>query len=215
MLHVFDMDGTLLHGAASVELSRHLGTFEAAHAVEEAWSRGEITDVGFWERILPLWAGVTEAQIDAAFEAAPWIAGIPEVFADIAARGEHCIVISQSPQFFVSRLRRWGADATFGAGVRPGGRSGQDLLLTVRDKVDIVLAELDRRDVGEHACVAYGDSRSDMLLFQHLTHTVAVNGTPQIREVAATAYDGADLWGAYTLGRALVDGTPIPQQARR
>ncbi len=51
-LHVFDMDGTLLRGAGSVELARHLGTFEAADGIERAWGRGEITDVQFWERML-------------------------------------------------------------------------------------------------------------------------------------------------------------------
>ncbi|NMI00710.1 aldehyde dehydrogenase family protein [Pseudonocardia acidicola] len=64
-LHIFDMDGTLLRGAASVELSRYLGTFEAANAVEEAWLRGEISDVQFWERVLPLWEGISEEEIDA------------------------------------------------------------------------------------------------------------------------------------------------------
>jgi phosphoserine phosphatase len=52
-LHVFDMDGTLLRGAATVELSRHLGTFEVADAVERAWNAGQLTDLQFWESVLP------------------------------------------------------------------------------------------------------------------------------------------------------------------
>lgn len=107
-LHVFDMDGTLLMGAATVELSRFLGCFDTAFALEEAWLRGEISEVAFWNKALELWAGASEDQIDGAFEAAVWLEGIPEVFADIAARDERCIVISQSPYFFVRRLERWG-----------------------------------------------------------------------------------------------------------
>jgi phosphoserine phosphatase len=206
-LHVFDMDGTLLLGAASVELSRFLGTFEAADAVEQAWLRGEISDVGFWERVLPLWADVTDEQIDKAFDAAPWIDGVAEVFADIAERGEHIIVISQSPLFFVRRLQRWGAHRAFGAGVEPGGRSGEDLLLTAQDKVDITTSVLDDLGLTEEECVAYGDSTSDVLLFQRLPHSVAVNGTARIRGIAAAVYDGPDLREAYAAGRALLDRT--------
>jgi phosphoserine phosphatase len=206
-LHIFDMDGTLLRGAASVELCRHLGKLAEADAVEQAWVRGEITDVQFWELMLPLWEGLTEDEIDLAFTAAPWIDGVAEVFADIAARGEYSVVISQSPLFFVRKLKDWGASAVFGAGVEPGGRSGRDLLITVEDKVSI-----SEHLMGEHGltpadCVAYGDSTSDVGLFGRLPHTVAVNGNKRIRQLAAATYTGRDLREAYALGRALLAGT--------
>jgi phosphoserine phosphatase len=209
-LHIFDMDGTLLHGAASVELSRHLGAgiFAAADAVERSWVRGEISDTGFWEAMLPLWVGVTESQIDGAFTAAPWIDGLRGVFADISARGEVCAVISQSPLFFVRRLEQWGAHRTFGTRVAPGVAVTDDQLLTVRDKVDITLGLLEEFGLDERACVAYGDSSSDVLLFDHLRHTVGVNCKEVLRERSAAVYDGADLREAYALGRSLLDGTP-------
>lgn len=204
-LHIFDMDGTLLRGAATVELSRHLGKFAEANAVEEAWVRGEIGDVRFWELVLPLWAGVSDEDIDSAFDAAPWIDGVAEVFADIAGRGEHSAVISQSPLFFVRRLQRWGAGVTYGAGVEPGGRAGTDLLLTVEDKVSIAEHLVAERDLAEDDCVAYGDSTSDVGLFTRLRHTVAVNGNARIQELAAVSYTGTDLREAYAAGRALLD----------
>jgi phosphoserine phosphatase len=202
------MDGTLLQGAATVELSRYLGSFEAADAVEQAWLRGEISDVGFWEAVLPLWAGVTETEIDAAFTAAAWLEGIPEVFADIAAHGEHSVVISQSPQFFVRRLRSWGAQRTFGARVVPGGRSAEDLLLTAQDKVDITLRLLGELGLAERDCIAYGDSTSDVPLFRLLRHTVAVNPSETLRDHAAAVYRGHDLRMAYALGRGLLAAVP-------
>lgn len=208
-LHVFDMDGTLLRGAASVELSRHLGRFEEANAVEEAWLRGEIGDVRFWELVLPLWDGISEDEIDRAFDACPWIDGVAEVFADIAARGEQSAVISQSPLFFVRRLSRWGAGAVFGAGVEPGGRCAEDLLLTVDDKVSICEHLMTEHGLTEDDCVAYGDSTSDVGLFGRLPRTVAVNGTPRLCELAATSYLGTDLREAYALGRALLAGQPV------
>ncbi|MCW2719635.1 MAG: hypothetical protein QOG20_984 [Pseudonocardiales bacterium] len=205
-LHVFDMDGTLLRGAASVELARHLGTFEPADRIERAWLRGEISDIGFWEAMLPLWADASEAEIDDAFAAAAWIGGVREVFDDITARGEYIAVISQSPHFFVRRLEAWGAHRTFGSRVVPGEPTTQDLLLTLQHKVDITLGLLDELGLREEECIAYGDSTSDTLLFDRLPHTVGINCNEVLRERASVCFDGDDLREAYSLGRSLLDG---------
>ena len=204
-LHIFDMDGTLLRGAASVELSRYLGCFEEADAVEQAWLRGEIgarpvlgagpADVGGHQR-----RGHRRA-----FEEAPWIDGVRDVFADIAGRGEHSVVISQSPQFFVRQAGALGRERGLRRGGRPGAagtrsrahRGGQG---DHRRRVD------GPPRAGAADCVAYGDSTSDMLLFRRLPHTVAVNAKPAIRALAAADYRGDDLREAYRAGRALLDG---------
>lgn len=204
-LHVFDLDGTLLRGAASVELSRHLGTFEPANAIEAGWLAGEIDERGFWERMVPLWEGVAESEVDAAFAGAAWIAGVREVFADVVARGERAIAISQSPHFFVRRLQGWGVYRAYGSRVGPDVPAGQWRTLTGEDKVAITRAVLDELGLAEDGCVAYGDSGSDMELFARLRHSVAVNATPALRERAAVVYDGDDLWEAYTLGRDLLE----------
>ena len=210
-LHIFDMDGTLLRGAASVELCRYLGRFDEADAVEQAWVGGEISDVRFWELILPMWAGLSEEEIDRAFETAPWIDGVAETFEDISARGEHSAVISQSPLFFVRRLLSWGAGAAYGAGVEPGGRSGTDLLLTVEDKVSIAEHLIAEHGLTTDDCVAYGDSTSDVGLFNRLRHTVAVNGNVRIRELAAASYLGSDIRDAYAVGRRLLADAAAPR----
>lgn len=202
-LHVFDMDGTLLRGAASVELSRHLGTFDEANAIENGWVRGEITETGFWEQMLPLWSAASEADIDDAFANAAWIDGVREVFDDIARRGEHSIVISQSPHFFVERLQRWGAHRTFGSQVGPHMRAEEWSLLTQQHKVDITRSVLGELGIDESRCVAYGDSTSDVLLFEHLRNTVGVNCNASLRSSATVVYDGDDIREAYALGRSL------------
>jgi phosphoserine phosphatase len=209
-LHVFDMDGTLLRGAASVELSRHLGTFERANAIEDGWRAGRIDEQGFWERMVPLWEGVSESEVDDAFAASSWIAGVREVLADIAARGERAIVISQSPQFFVRRLEGWGAFRAYGSRVGPDIPVATWRTLTGRDKVEITGAVLAELGLPEDGCVAYGDSGSDTELFAHLRHTVAVNATSALREGAAAVYDGDDLRDAYALGRALLERSAVP-----
>jgi phosphoserine phosphatase len=204
-LHVFDMDGTLLRGAASVELSRHLGTFEQASAIEDGWLAGEIDERGFWERMVPLWDGVSESEVDDAFAGASWIAGVREVLADVAARGERAIVISQSPHFFVRRLEGWGAHRAYGSRVGPDVPAGTWRTLTGRDKVEITREVLDGLGLTSDACVAYGDSGSDTELFALLAHTVAVNATAALRERASAVYDGDDLREAYAMGRALLE----------
>jgi Haloacid Dehalogenase superfamily, subfamily IB, phosphoserine phosphatase-like len=205
-LHVFDMDGTLLRGAASVEIARHLGTYEEADRIEQAWLRGEITDAGFWERMLPLWAGMTEADIDAAFAAAAWIDGVREVFSDIRRRGEHIAVISQSPHFFVRRLEGWGAHRTYGTDVVPHEPQREVRMLTRQHKVDITMTLIEELGITEKECVAYGDSTSDTLLFERLPYSVGVNCSPLLRETATVCFDGDDIRGAYELGRQLLEG---------
>lgn len=205
-LHVFDMDGTLLRGAAVEEISRHLGCFEPASAIEQAYLRGELVDEPkFWDDVLALWAEAGEQDFDAAFLASPWMAGLPEMFADIADRGEHSVVISQSPLFIVRRLEQWGAQRTFATMVEQGVPCQIDQLLSQQAKVEITMQLLAELALTPSDCVAYGDSISDIELFRALDHTVAVNATPVIRDLAAHIYDGTDMWQAYLAGRALLD----------
>lgn len=212
-LHVFDLDGTLLRGASVEEVSRSLGCFEAASDLEQAYVRDEITDaVAWWNRMMELWADVTEEELDRAFEAAAWMDGLSEVFSDISGRGEHSVVISQSPLFLVRRLERWGAQATYATRVERGMPCRADQLLEPEDKVTITTALLHELDLGPRDCVAYGDSTSDVLLFRHLPLTVAVNATPLIGELATRTYDGTDLWSAYAIGRALLNGDGVPNR---
>ena len=204
-LHVFDMDGTLLRGAAVEEISRHLGCFDEASALEQAWRRGEMIDEPlFWERVLGLWAAATESDFDEAFERAPWMKRVPEVFSDIAARGEHSVVISQSPLFIVQRLKRWGVHSAFATTVERGVQCHVDQLLQPEHKVEITLDLVSKLGLSVSDCVAYGDSTSDVELFRELRRTVAVNATPATKVLAATSYDGHDMWDAYQIGRRLL-----------
>lgn len=205
-LHVFDMDGTLLRGAAAVEISRHLGCFDRVNELEQSYLKGEaIDEPAWWDEILELWAGASETDLDDAFERSPWIGGLPEVFADISERGEHSVVISQSPLFIVQRLKRWGVHSAFATTVERGVPSRQEHLLTEQHKVDITVRLLTEFGLAQSDCVAYGDSMSDVELFRVLERTVAVNAAPLIRGLARRSYDGDDLRGAYQIGRELLE----------
>ena len=65
---------------------------------------------------------------------------------------------------------------------------------------------LERLGLGADDTVAYGDSASDVPLFEMLDNTVSVNGSESLAEHAALAYEGNDLREAYALGRQLLEG---------
>ena len=203
-LHVFDMDGTLLVGSACIEISRAVGFFDENVAIQEAWEQGKIPDNGYWEQCLPLWDGLTDEQIDNAFAATQWLDGVEAVLSDIRSRNEHSIAISQSPKFFVERLIAWGLGAAYGAEVIPGNPAGAERMVSIEDKLEITKTRLRELGLADDDCIAYGDSDSDLALFDYLTHTVAVNANDRIRKLGNVAYDGSDLWAAYLAGRALL-----------
>lgn len=207
-LHVFDMDGTLLQGSACLEVSRHMGKLEAINVIEEAWGRGEVGHVEFYELCLPLWEGLTSSDIDEVFALTPWLVGVEDVLIDIARRGERSAVVSLSPQFFVDRLLGWGATSVHGARVMAGQQLEPTLVLTPESKPVLVRELLDRYKISDADCVAYGDSSSDIPLFEMLTNTVSVNGSTRLQALAARHYEGADLRGAYAEGRGLLDSAP-------
>ncbi|MFF0475254.1 HAD family hydrolase [Streptomyces sp. NPDC004284] len=203
-LHLFDLDGTLIRGsAAAVEISRQLDLVEEIAALEEGFLRG-LTPDEFAVRAHALWAALTPEQVAAAFEGAPWLAGIREVWADIRARGDRCAVISLSPDFFVERLLDWGADTVHGSlwpavpFTEPIHRPG---ILNARAKVRIAGELCVRYGVDPADCVAYGDSMSDAELFAIVPETVAVNADHHLAGLARHSYSGGDLREAYALVR--------------
>jgi phosphoserine phosphatase len=213
-LHVFDMDGTLLRGTATVELARQMGQLEVGEEIERRWVEGTISDNDFWLKLLEICQHATAADLQDAFEKAPWMDGIAETFADIKARGEEAIVISQSPNFFVRGLELWGASETHGSAVELGQPLGNSATLMPMVKVIITETALAERNLSPTDCVVYGDSSSDVELFKTFPNSVAVNPTPLLAPLAATRYVGTDIREAYALGRQLISRTTTKQPAQ-
>ena len=201
-LHIFDMDGTLLKGSACLHISDHVGKLAQVNEIEEAWGRGEVGHVEFFELCLPLWGEISEADVDEIFAKTPWQKNVPKVFGDIAARGEYSAVITLSPMFFASKLLDWGANTAHGAEVFGGEIPDPQLVLTPDSKVEIARNLISEYGVSASDCIAYGDSSSDIPLFKMLPNTVAINGTASLRKLAGACYDGDDIWEAYLIGRA-------------
>ncbi|MFJ5260633.1 HAD family hydrolase [Streptomyces sp. NPDC088387] len=204
-LHLFDMDGTLLHGStAPMEISRQLGLEAETLLLEQEISAGLIGPPEYAARIHALWTELTDLHVTAAFEAAPWLARIRKVWAEIGEAGDYCAVISLSPSFFVERLTAWGAHAAFGsrfpavpfaAPVDPTG------VFTAATKVLVADQLCERFGVTRADCVAYGDSMSDIDLFGVVPVSVAVNADQRLAGLATHSYAGRDLWDAYEMVR--------------
>jgi len=202
-LHLFDLDGTLLHGtSAPVEISRQLGLEAETVALDRAISEGRIGPPEYAVRVHALWAGLTEAHVTAAFDGAPWLERIREVWAEIRGQGDYCAVVSLSPSFFVERLTAWGAHAAHGSRfpavpftepVDPAG------VLSAAAKVHIADRLCAEFGVTRADCIAYGDSMSDKDLFGVVPISVAVNADSHLSGLATHSYMGRDLWEAYEL----------------
>ncbi|MGW2644965.1 HAD family hydrolase [Streptomyces sp. NPDC001393] len=204
-LHLFDLDGTLLHGStAPMEISRQLGLEEETAALDRAIAEGRIGPPEYAAQVYELWSDLTEAHVIAAFEGAPWLARIREVWAEIRGAGDYCAVVSLSPSFFVERLLDWGAHAAHGSRfpavpfTEPVDPSG---VLSAAAKVTIADRLCKEFGVARADCVAYGDSLSDKDLFAVLPVSVAVNADAHLAGLATHSYTGRDLWDAYELIR--------------
>jgi phosphoserine phosphatase len=204
-LHLFDLDGTLLHDtAAPVEISRQLGLAKEIAELERDFVTQRIDSRAYAQRVHSLWAGLTESHVAAAFDGAPWLSRIRDTWAEIRERGEYCAVISLSPSFFVERLTAWGAHAAYGSRfprvpfsepVDPAG------ILTPAAKVEIADRLCGELGLTRADCVAYGDSLSDAELFGTVPISVAVNADRYLTGFATHSYTGHDLWDAYELVR--------------
>ncbi|AWZ04087.1 MULTISPECIES: HAD-IB family phosphatase [unclassified Streptomyces] len=203
LLHLFDLDGTLMHGtSAPVEISRQLGLSAEIAALELSFAAQETSPHQFALAVRELWTGLTPAHVRAAFDGAPWLTGIREVWQEIRERGDYCAVVSLSPSFFVELLLEWGAHAAHGSVfpevpfTRPVDVAG---ILTPERKVMIADRLCERFGVSRADCVAYGDSGTDVALFDVVPLAVAVNARPFLAERATHVYEGRDLREAYQL----------------
>ncbi|AKL66906.1 haloacid dehalogenase-like hydrolase [Streptomyces goshikiensis] len=203
LLHLFDLDGTLMYGsAAPVEISRQLGVSTEIGELERAFAARELTPQEFSIAAHGLWSELTPVHVRAAFDGAPWLSGIREVWREIHDRGDYCAVISLSPSFFVELLLEWGAHAAHGS-VYPSvpftGPLDVAGILTPEGKVDVADRLCERFGVNRSECVAYGDSLTDSALFEAVPRSVAVNARPYLAERATYVYEGRDLREAYQL----------------
>lgn len=202
--HVFDMDGTLLRNtSAPLLIARELGRDAELAELERRFSSGTATAVEFARELHLLWGVLPVEVIEDAFAAAPLIANVREVLADIHGRGEHACLITMSPDYFAERFLDLGFDEVFASRFPRAPEAPLDAgaILDPRDKPRIA-----ERFCAEHGltladAIAYGDSMSDVYLFEEVGVSVSVNGDHHIAALAEIAVEGEDLLVAYRAAR--------------
>ncbi|MEV6764593.1 HAD-IB family phosphatase [Streptomyces sp. NPDC051105] len=202
MLHVFDMDGTLLPGtSATREMARVLGHAPDIDLLERDFGAGRIDTRQFARSMFRLWGPMDPGRVRVAFNASPKMRRIREVVADIAARGHRSAVITMSPLCFADHFRELGFDEVHGSVFPHSPEVDIDTgaILRPEDKPLLTKAMCVRHGIAPDRVVAYGDSLSDRYLFEVAPVSVAVNGDAHVRPLASVGYTGRDLWEAYEL----------------
>jgi phosphoserine phosphatase len=207
--HIFDMDGTLLRGTtAPVLLAAALGEPEALAALEERFSLGAATTVQFARALHDMWGVVAADVAQKAFAAAPVLANIPEVLADIRRRDERSCLITMSPDYFAEQFLVFGFDAVFASRFPRSAETPLDesAILSPEDKPRLAGQFCAEHGLALSDAIAYGDSMSDVFLFDAVGVRVSVNGDHHLAERSDLAFEGTDLLLAYHAARELCDG---------
>jgi phosphoserine phosphatase len=110
-------------------------------------------------------------------------------------------LITMSPTFFAAECKAWGFDFVYGSefAKRPHPYAvGAPLkILCPEDKVEIVKRPCIECGTTLADSIAFGDSVSDLFLFERIGFSVAVNASAAMRAKARFSYDGADLLEAF------------------
>ena len=207
--HVFDMDGTLLHGTtAPLLLAGVLGGDDSLAALERRFASGTLTAVEFARELHAMWGVVAPEIARSAFGRARVLDNLGEVLGDIRARGERACLITMSPDYFAEQFLDFGFDAVFAsrfprAADAPLDEAG---ILEPRDKPRLAARFCEQYRLRLSEAVAYGDSMSDVFLFREVGARIAINADHHLADLADVAIDGTDLLPAYRAARKLIDG---------
>lgn len=206
--HIFDMDGTLLHGtSACALLARTLGRLDELEALERRLLSGATTGADFARALHEMWGILEPEVVRRAFAAAPVLANVREMLADIRSRDERACLITLSPDYFAEQFLDFGFDAVFASRFPRSAREPLDVagVLGPEDKPRIAARFCADHGLGLRDAIAYGDSMSDVFLFEAVGVRVSVNGDHHVAERSDVAVQGRDMLVAYRAARELCD----------
>ena len=213
--HIFDMDGTLLRGTtASLLMAKVLGKEDEFLELEQGFAAGRHTNIEFARTLHTTWGVVpAEAAIEA-FTGAPLLQNIEAVLRDIHERGERACLITMSPDYFAELFLPLGFDAVFSSGF-PRDASAPfdpDAILSFEDKPRFARAFCMEYGFRIEEAIAYGDSISDVLLFEAVGYRISINGDHHLRDLCDIEVRGDDLYEAYVAARRHIDGPAWPSK---
>jgi phosphoserine phosphatase len=207
--HFFDMDGTLLQGTtASLLVAATLGKDAFLHSIERRFSAGAMSAVDFARTLHAEWGLVPASVARAAFDAAPLLMHIDDVVGDIHARGELACLITMSPDYFAEHFLDFGFDAVFASRFPRDEDTPFDdaAILHPVDKPRLAAEFCREHGSGLAGAVAYGDSMSDVPLFDAVGFRISINGDHHLRDRCDVEIRSTDLRDAYAAARRWCDG---------
>lgn len=200
-LAFFDIDGTLVRpGTSGGFLAERLGHAEAMRAAEGAYARGEMDNAQVCTIDAVGYAGRSVEEVSAWLEEMPLIGGIERAVALCRARDYEPYIASLAWTFVGEHLvRRFGFAGCCGAvlEVHDGVFTGRTLAaIDEFGKRDFALERCRALGVDPEACLAVGDSRSDIPLFQAVGTSLALNASEAACAVATHTATGDDIAAA-------------------
>lgn len=201
-LFTFDMDGTLLpNTTAMIQIAKIMGHTKELEELERLYFYQEIENTVFAKRVYELWQHLSADTVRDAFLKTPKIKNIKKTLKKIRADGGVSCLITASPNFFADHFYDYGFDHIYAS--QPFDLIEREftphLVLHAKDKPLLVDKLCDKLSFRFEDTIAFGDSISDVALFQNLIHTVSVNGDFHIKNYAKYHYTGLDLMEALSL----------------
>ncbi len=198
-LACFDLDGTLTRGTTvSQHLADRLGHGVLMAELERRYAIGEISNSVVAEETGRSYRGIPLPELVEKLGDIPCIEGIDSTLTTLRERGIKCLLGTVTGSFAAEEFgRRHGFAAVSGTEIEldsvgiPTGEVKHHF--DEWDKLEFVRSYCKVNDVDLAECIAVGDSRSDIPLFEAVGFSVALNATPQAREAASVSLDTEDL----------------------
>ena len=137
----------------------------------------------FARTLYALWKDLTPDIVKRAFQESPKIRNIGKVLQKLISMGNISCLITAAPEFFAHHFYEYGFEYIFAS--KPFNLVEREFtpehILHAQDKPTLVNKLTQELGLPFEEIVAFGDSISDVPLFQTLKHTIAVNGDMHIK----------------------------------
>ncbi len=194
----FDIDGTLVTGTSSGSfIAQRLGHAHEVDKAEARYAAGDIDNHAVCIIDAHGWSGTSAAQVSAWLEDLPLIDGIDEALRWCKSQNLVPMLASLAWDPVGAHLaRRFGFAAHCGPKLDTTNATYTGEVAATfdeHDKRDFAITSCRRVGVLPARCIAIGDSRSDLPLFEAVGFSVAFNASPDARAQATTTVDSTSL----------------------
>lgn len=167
-------------------------------ALERRYAAGEISNSVVAEETASSYRGIPPEKIVTHLSDIPCIKGIDATLAVLGERQIESLLCTVTWSLAAEEFRRrHGFVAASGTEIaldRNGVPTGEVARhFDEWDKLEFVRSYCAANGIDLAACIAVGDSRSDVPLFEAVGFSIALNATPQARETATVAIDTEDM----------------------